>query len=212
MKLVLDKKHGNRIEFLAEGLSLAFANMLRRYSISRVPVLAVDHITFYDNNSAMWDEYLAHRLGLIPLTTPENLPENVGVVLTLDSEGPGTVYSGDMKSSDKEISVGVDDIPFVTLGSDQRVRLEGYASLGTGKKHAKFQAGIVSYGEEKDKLRFMVESFYQMQPYEILKRSCDVLEKDIEDVEAALGAKPKKAKKTAAKKSTAKKKTTKKKK
>jgi DNA-directed RNA polymerase subunit D len=208
MKLVLDKKHGNRIEFLADGISLAFANMLRRYSISMVPVLAIDTVTFYDNSTAFWDEYLAHRLGLLPVATPDKLPENAEVVFTLDAEGPKVVLSSELKSSDKGIAIVKEDIPIVTLGQNQQLKLEGKAILGTGKSHGKFQSGIVSYGEEGKGLRFLVESFYHMEPVDVLRRGCDVIEGDIEGIEAALGVKPKKkpaAKKPAAKKAAAKK-------
>ncbi|MBU0532109.1 DNA-directed RNA polymerase subunit D [Candidatus Micrarchaeota archaeon] len=187
MKLVLDKKHENRVEFLVDGISLPFANMLRRYAISSIPVLAVDSVVFYDNNSAFWDEYLAHRLGLMPIITPEKLPESTEIVFTLDAEGPKIVYASDMKSSDKEISIAKDKLPFVTLGPNQHVRLEAKAILGTAKQHAKFQAGIVSYGEDGKGLRFTVESFFQMTPTDVLQRTCDVIESDINDVEAALG-------------------------
>ena len=214
MKLVLDKKHGNRIEFLVDGVSLAFANMLRRYSMSCVPVLAIDSVTFYDNNSAFWDEYLAHRLGLMPVTTPENLPKDAEVVFTLDAEGPGSVYSSDLKSSDKEISMAQEKIPLLALNPEQQVKLEAKAVLNTGKKHAKFQAGIVSYGEDGKGLRFMTESFFHMGPADVLKRGCDIIEGDIEDIEAAVSGKPKKekAKKKAPAKKKAAKKTSKKKK
>lgn len=203
MKLVLDKKHGNRIEFLVDGVTLAFANMIRRYGISMVPILAVDTVVYYDNNSAFWDEYLAHRLGLFPIVTPDNVPKDAEIVFTLDAEGPKTVYSSDFKSSDKDIKFAKDNLPYLTLGPNQRIRLEGKAIVGTGKTHGKFQSGIVSYGEEDKGLRFMVESFYQMEPYEVLKRGCDVIESNIEDMESALGEAPKKK---AAKKKTTKKK------
>jgi DNA-directed RNA polymerase subunit D len=200
MKLVLDKKHGNRIEFLVDGISLPFANMVRRYSISMVPVLAIDTITFYENNTAFWDEYLAHRMGLLPIKTPEGLPEGTEVVFSLDTEGPRVAYSDELKSTDKDIEVTQGRIPLVTLGSGQLLKLEGKAILGTGKTHAKFQSGLVAYGEEGKGLRFIVESFYQMEPVDVVKRGCDAIEGNLEVIALALGQKPKK--KAAAKKTT----------
>ncbi len=71
--------------------------------------------------------------------------------------------------------------------------------LGIGRKHAKFQAGIVSYGEEKDGIHFMVESFYQMEPIDVISRGCDAIESQIETIEEALGVPSKKKKAKAAK-------------
>ena len=192
MKLVLDKKHENRIEFIATGLSVEFANVIRRYSISRVPVFAIDHVTFYDNTTALWDEYVGHRIGLLPIITPEKAPKNAEIIFTLDAEGPKTVYSSELQSTDSEIKVARENIPIATVGSNQRLRLEGKAVLGQATKHAKFQAGIVSYGEDEKGLKMFVECFLQMEPADVLKRGCDEILSDLEGIEAGLGKKPKK--------------------
>lgn len=201
MKLVLDKKHGNRIEFIASGISTSFANMIRRYSISRVPILAIDKVVFYDNNSAFWDEYLAHRLGLMPITTPDKFPEGGEVIFSLDAEGPKTVISSEIESSDKDINISQGQIIVGTLAQGQHLRFEGTAVLGTGKKHAKYQAGLVGYGEEDKDIRMFVESFYQMKPSEVILRGLDQITGDLELIEAALSGK-KPAKKKTEKKST----------
>ncbi len=193
MKLTLDKKHGNRIEFITKGISTTFANMVRRYSMSRVPVLAIEKVVFYDNTSALWDEYIAHRLGLLPIVTPDKTPESAEIVFTLDAEGPKTTYSSDMTSSDKDITVK-ENITIATLGPNQHVRFEAKAVLGTGRNHAKFQAGLVSYGGEDD-LKMFVESFFQMAPQDVLIRGCDVIESNIEAIEEVLGKKVEKKKK-----------------
>lgn len=211
--MALDKKQGNRIEWIAKDVNTSFANLVRRYALSRIPVLAIDSVTFYDNTTAFWDEYIAHRLGLMPITTPASLPHTTEIIFSLDAEGPKIAYASDMSSSDKEIKVAKDKIPIVTLGPNQHLRFEAKAVLGTARSHSKFQAGILSYGIEGDDLRFMVESFFQMEPADVVTRACDAIETDIEFIEAALGKAPKKkaaAKKPAAKKKAAKK-TTKKK-
>lgn len=205
MKLILDKKQGNRVEMLATGVSTSFANVLRRYSLSRISVLAIDNVTFYDNTSAFWDEYISHRLGLMPIPTPENLPESTEVIFSLDAEGPKVVHASEMSSSDKEISVAKGTIPIVTLGANQHLRFEAKAVLGDARRHAKFQAGIVSYGAEGDGLRFMAESFFQMEPADVIIRASEVIEADLERIEEALGKKSEKKKKAEKKPKAAKK-------
>lgn len=196
MKLILDKKHENRIEFVGKDVPSTLANMVRRYGMSRVPVMAIDAVTFYDNSSAFWDEYISHRMGLLPLVTPEDTPASAEVTFSLDAEGPKTVYASEMKSSDKDITVAKGNIALVTLGQNQHVRFECKAILGTARTHAKFQAGLISYGIEDSGIKFMVESFFQMEPYEVISRTCDLIVADIEKVEAVFGKKhEKKAKK-----------------
>jgi len=187
MELVLEKKHENRIEFSAKEIESGFANMIRRYSLSRVPVLAMDSITVYDNTSSFWDEYIAHRLGLMPITTPKKTPKSAEIIFTLDAEGPKKVYSGDLQSADKGIKFAFDNIPLITLNQNQRIRLEGKAVLNNAKTHAKFQAGLVAYGkQENGSFKFMVESFYQMPPKDVIERGCDEIANDIAELEKAL--------------------------
>src|SRR3989344_4780539 len=76
------------------------ANAIRR-SIEEIPVLAIDEVEFFKNDSALYDEFLAHRIGLIPLKTESKLGSKTNVSLKLKKIGPGIVYSGDLKGNVK---------------------------------------------------------------------------------------------------------------
>ena len=43
-------------------------NAIRR-SVEEVPTLAIDEVEIFKNDSALYDEVLAHRIGLVPLKT-----------------------------------------------------------------------------------------------------------------------------------------------
>jgi DNA-directed RNA polymerase subunit D len=47
-------------------VNVSLANAIRR-SVNEVPVLAIDEADVYKNDSALYDEIISHRLGLIPL-------------------------------------------------------------------------------------------------------------------------------------------------
>ena len=65
MKLIEQDKENGKIMFETD-MSIELANALRR-SVNDVLVLAIDEVDIYKNDSALYDEIIAHRLGLIPL-------------------------------------------------------------------------------------------------------------------------------------------------
>ena len=130
-----------------------FVNSLRRVMISELPKLAVDDVVIYDNTSALFDEIISHRLGLVPIPTDLSLLAfreecvckgkgcpNCTVRYTLSKEGEGTVYSGDLQPAEKSWAIIENKIPIVELYGDQRLILEVEAVLGRGRDHAKWQA------------------------------------------------------------------------
>ena len=52
----------NRMGFLLEDASCAYANALRRSIVSLVPTLATEDVEFFANNSALYDETIAYIL------------------------------------------------------------------------------------------------------------------------------------------------------
>lgn len=196
------QEKGNKLSFTAKGISLPLANAVRRYSMNHLPILAINSITMYENSASIFDEYIAHRIGFVPIKTPKNLPASAEVPFVLDAQGPKIVYSGDMKSSDAGVEVAEPQIPIIILTENQSLRLEGKAVLGSGRKHAKFQAGIVAYEDKEDgSFSFKAESFLQMGPREMLVRGCKLLEDDLEELAdevSALGGEKRKKKKKSA--------------
>ena len=144
------------MRFIVSGVNTPFVNALRRIMLTEVPTMAIDEIVILENSSILNDEILAHRMGFIPLKTDLDsyvLPEECKCEselgcnlcranLTLEAEAADkttTVYSGELKPENPDITPVSDKIPLVKLAPEQRVNLEAYARLGKGEKHAKWQ-------------------------------------------------------------------------
>lgn len=150
MKIEIKHLTDREARLLIDGVNPYFVNALRRTLLSEVPKLAIDKVTFYDNTSALFDEILAHRIGLIPIPTDPSTLNRVGEVdaegkptyvvrYTLTKEGPATVWSGDFECEDKRFAPVDPKIPIVELLAGQRLILEAEAVLGQGTQHAKWQ-------------------------------------------------------------------------
>ena len=156
MKITILEKGKNSLRFILSDTSVPFANAIRRIIIAEVPTMAIDDVMMFENTSMMFDEVVAHRLGLVPLVTDLDsylLPEECEcksefgcnrcrASLTLDveaSEEAKVVYSGDLKSEDEDIRPANKKIPIVKLAPGQKLKFEAYARLGKGLEHAKWQ-------------------------------------------------------------------------
>ena len=130
--------------FLVRGITPAFANGIRRAMIADVPTFSIDTVRVIENSSVMFDEQIGHRLGLVPLTTPEPGEFELGeeVTLSLDVSGPDTAYSGDLVSSDSLVGPADANVPIIDLKEGQRLEVEADAVLESGQDHAKHQGGV----------------------------------------------------------------------
>ncbi len=200
MKLNIIEATENKVRFNVSGLDLALANALRRIVISEIPTMAIESVTYYENSSILNDEILSLRLGLTPIKTDLKTYNTVEectckgkgcakctVTLTLDMKGPGTVYSGELKSTDPEITPVHDKIPIAKITPEQSIKFEARAELGTGKKHMKWQAGLASYEQKEDgSFDYFIETFNQLELPELIDSAFDIFNKKIEDLKEAI--------------------------
>ena len=151
MITILNNK-GNELSFIIKGINYNFANTIRR-AAEEIPILAVDTVEISKNDSVLYDEVLAHRIGLVPLSTEKNFTlmeectckgkgcNRCTANLILKAKGPKMVYAGELKS--KTIKPIYPEMPLVLLQKDQELELVAEARLGKGMSHAKYAAGLV---------------------------------------------------------------------
>lgn len=155
-------KTDEKVAFITE-MNLTLANAVRR-SVNEIPILAIEEVDMYKNDSALYDEVLAHRIGLVPLKN-QKLKEGDSVEFKLSAkanEKSNNVLSGEMGDG-----VVIDNIPLTILEKDQELEFVARAKQGKGIEHAKYSPGLVYYrilnnvevGKEAEKQSELAEIF-----------------------------------------------------
>jgi DNA-directed RNA polymerase subunit D len=132
-------KKENQIVFHSD-IDESLANAIRRY-INQIPVLAIDEVEIIKNGSALYDEVVAHRLGLVPIKT-DKISEKTQGKLKLASKKEGMVNSGELKGN---VDVVYENIPVTFLDKGQEIELVASARVGKGGEHVKFSPGLMFY-------------------------------------------------------------------
>lgn len=183
---VIKDKKSKRVSVQFKKANVAMVNTIRRAAIDLVPTMAVDEVIFTKNSSAMYDEIIAHRLGLLVLNTDlkgYNLKEECTckgegcakcqTTLTLKAKGPSTVYAKDIKTKDPKIKPEYEGTPITKLLKGQELEFQANVNLGRGKNHVKhtpclawhtFGATATVNNNHKE-----FEKFKDKYPQEILK-------------------------------------------
>lgn len=143
----------DEMTFILRNVDTSFANALRRIIISEVPTLAIDLVEIETNTSVLPDEFISHRLGLIPLNSKYvkkflytkdcdciEKCDNCSIDFTLDiycKDNIHLVKSNDLITYSKDVNP-IKDIVIVKLGKNQEIKLKAIAKKGIGKEHAKW--------------------------------------------------------------------------
>ncbi len=136
---ILDKKE-NKLVF-SEDVDISLANAIRR-SCLETPILAIEDVEFKKNDSALYDEVLALRLGLLPLIPGKKVKKDGKIKLKLKAKGPCTVYAKEIEGN---VEVVYPEMPIVKLEEKQSLELSAEAVLGRGIEHTKFSPGLIYY-------------------------------------------------------------------
>ncbi len=151
IKVIKKDKSKNYVRLAIKGIPASYANTLRRIMVNKTPCLAIEDVEIKKNNSILYDEIIAHRLGLIPLKTDlksYNMKKSCKcngegcamceLKLTLKAEGPCIVRAKDLKSADPKVKPVYENIPIVKLLKGQEIELIATAEMNVGKEHTKW--------------------------------------------------------------------------
>jgi len=214
MAMKLISKSEEKIILRAE-IPVSLANAVRR-SINYIPVMAIDSLELTKNDSALYDEIIAHRMGFVPLKNEKlKLPKECGcekddgcgkcsMKFKLSASGPCTVYSTELSPKGNVVY----KMPIALLDKDQELEFVAIARMGQGIVHAKFSPGLIYYRYSEDlekeseedfkkiveeskkneekEITMVIESWGQMPAKEIFIQATDVLQDELKSLAKAV--------------------------
>ncbi len=184
------EKTQEKVTFVSD-INVSLANAIRR-SIDEVPILAIDEADIYKNDSVLYDEILAHRLGLIPLKN-QKMKADQSIEMKLKVKGKGEVR--EILSGELGDLVIYPEMPIVLIGEGQEIEIVARARVGKGITHAKFSPGIIFYkhlakikitsdGEKQSELAEIYPEVFEMFGEKLKVKNataCDLDQEDMED-------------------------------
>jgi len=152
MKAEILEKGDDWIKIKVKNIDYTLANSIRRSSYE-IYIPAIEEVEFFANDSVLYDEILAHRLGLIPLIPNReiNIKEECSckgkgcnkcmLKVKLEAKGKKMVYSNEIEGEAKALF----NMPIVWLEEGQELKCIGYIKMGNVFEHSKYQAGLVIF-------------------------------------------------------------------
>ncbi len=151
------------------------ANSIRRALISDVETHAPKAVHVRENTSCQTDEYIAHRIGLIPFVKTSD--DDTGKLSIHVSSRDAMAFDFVGTSFQPQINV-----PIIQLGLDQTLDLDVEFGKGSGSDHAKFsQISTVSYRVEQNNAYISFEAFPGVDPVDYLSTAVASLMKRVND-------------------------------
>ena len=144
MLKIITQNHSNFFtKFEVHNAFLSIVNGIRRTIYSKVDSFAINDITFIENTSVMHNEYIKHRISLIPILNQEKI--NIGnedIVFELDKKNETsenlTVTTNDIKTKEKYKKHIPENIPIILLKPNEKLHFIAKLEKGNGSNHAKF--------------------------------------------------------------------------
>ena len=154
----------NHIHVIWKDLPIYYVNVVRRVLMADIPTMAIEYVYIQENTSLIPDEFLVHRLGLVPiqanaylfrfpstLEPPDanSLQPDTHLLFSLRVTEGNIVHASQLKwiplhQSQQRMnplpSIVHPDIPLLHLPPGGNLDIRCVATKGTGRDHVKWSA------------------------------------------------------------------------
>jgi len=186
-------KTPEEISFVSD-MNVSLANAIRR-SVGEISILAIDECDIYKNDSALYDEIISHRLGLLSL---KNQKMKDGQTVEMKLKAKGKDDGIEIFASELDGEVIYADTPIVLLSEGQELELVARAKAGKGIDHSKFMPGTAYYkhlpkikipgdGDKHSELAEIYPEVFEMFGEKIKVKNAAACDLDQDDMESFPG-------------------------
>lgn len=186
-------QHGSEQHMVQKGSfvvsgGVGFCNAVRRTLLSDVQAWAPAKLTVKHNSTCQTDEYLAHRIGLVPFRRIE--AHGASAPLTLDRTGPCTVVAADILGSGFSPVYGT--IEIMELGPGHRLHVEIHMDCQPAHVHARYAvcAAVGMCKVDAERCRITFETNDDSDPKLRMAEALDHLEARVDRALQALAHQP----------------------
>lgn len=160
--------------FILDGGS-GFCNAVRRSLIGDVAMWAPHQVDVQVNTSCETDEFLAHRIGLIPFRRTGH-----GEKMTLAARGPGVVRASDFVSTSFAPMHGC--IVLMELGPEQELQLTVHFDQRRASTHVRYSplAAVGMERVDRSRHRITFDVIDERTPLNALHEGLDALEERVD--------------------------------
>ncbi len=184
-------KMEDHIELLFPGVDISLVNALRRIAISEINTIHINEIEIIENTTSLKDEFLAHRLSLIPLRV-KNIPckcedKCVGCNIELVLDMICNQTKLDVMSNHFNKNIFMKDILICQIKKGQSIKLR--AKIVEGDTNTNYKSSPVSFAgfrKTEEGTKFFLQTTGTYSAKEILERSLDKLKKQINIIENSI--------------------------
>lgn len=187
-QVTIRKAGRDDVDFILSDVDLSLANSIRRTMLAEVPTLAIDLVDIKRNTSVLADEFLAHRLGLVPLEsedidqlkytrdcTCEDHCEKCSVTLQLkarcDSDETMNVYSSHLVV-----------IRHTDYWYEEDEAMEWPKSANCDWEEPPVPGEKFDYNKKPTRFYMNVETTGVLKPNEVFSKGCTELQKKVANI------------------------------
>jgi DNA-directed RNA polymerase subunit D len=189
------KETDSYIEFILNSpdIDFAFANYFRHIITNYIPIYAIDTVDFFTHDSQVFPmQFIAHRLGQLPIKYSKNVPEWFYLNVKNNSQEILTIYSDDIEPKN---FIVFDKIPIIKLGINEEIKYACKTRKSIGAEHVKWSPVTIATFEHLDASRpgghnntfyFKVESVGQISIKKLIKMTFKQMKANLKDLKTQL--------------------------